>query len=193
MDLASLLKHPPATLRLETDDPGQLRRDDPARKVMTDLRVAPAGTITPETLVDAALEAMKHAGVRFLFVVDADRRLLGSISAFDILGEKRMQLLHASAGAHRWHEMQVRDLMEPLHDWRVIDYDDVRTLTVGRVATLLREACRRHLVVIERGGDASPPTVRGLFSAARVARLLGEPVDVESRAATFADIERRIA
>ncbi len=194
MVLSDLLRHPPPALQLRpTAELPPVSAGDPALSVMTDLRVAPASTTTPDEPVEGALLLMKHAGVRFLFVVDASGRLLGSVSAFDILGEKRMLLHNASAGARHWPDLQVRDLMEPVPDWRVIDHADVLHLSVRQVVALLVEAGRRHLVVVESDRGGTSPTVRGLFSAARLQALLGEPFDVEVRATSFADIERRIA
>jgi hypothetical protein len=47
--------------------------------------------------------------------------------------------------------------------------------------------------VVENTKAGRSQVVRGIISAARVQRLLGASIEIESRATTFAEIEKRIA
>ena len=70
----------------------RVRHDTPATAVMTDLRQVPAASIDTEAPIDAANRFMMRRGVRLLLVADDERRVLGLITASDILGEKPVML-----------------------------------------------------------------------------------------------------
>ena len=195
MDPSLLLKVPGIALALpnEQSEFFRLSRADSAVRAMTDLRLSPVSTTLPDSSIEAALSKMKQAGVRFLFVIDADGGLLGSITSHDIQGEKPLQFMQSTNGIRAWREILVQYVMEPMSQWRVLDFRHLQTLTVGDVVTLLVQAGRRHLVVVESAPNPSGKLVRGLFSASRIQHLLGISIDIEVRPTTFAEIERLIA
>jgi CBS domain-containing protein len=120
--------------------------------------------------MDAALEHMKHAGVRSAFATDAAARVVvGLVTAYDILSEKPMRFMQAMASPRS--EVLVRDIMQRLSDWRVVDIKDVEQATVASVARLFVETELSHVPVMETG-DKGERRLRGLLSAARVKRLL---------------------
>ena len=91
--------------------PAQVKERSPAILVMTDLRQQIAVTVEPNVSIDWALQRMKTAGVRLLFVVNSDKLVLGLITATDLQGEKPLQFqqeLHL-----RFEEIMVRDIMTP--------------------------------------------------------------------------------
>ncbi|HZT56336.1 MAG TPA: CBS domain-containing protein, partial [Burkholderiaceae bacterium] len=89
--------------------------EDPALSVMTDFRERSSVTVSETLSIDAALEHMKHTGVRCAFAVDeAQRLVVGLITAYDIMGEKPMRLMQATSTA-RSH-LLVKDLMTRLPD-----------------------------------------------------------------------------
>jgi CBS-domain-containing membrane protein len=194
MDPSRLLQAPSPGLALAdpATDATRASPGDPARSVMTDLRLGPVSVTGVDTPIAAVLQTMRDAGVRFLFVLDPDRRLVGSVGAHDVQGEKPMQYLRATGDGRTWHDVRVRDVMEPVAEWRVLDVRRVDRLAVADVVALLAEAGRRHLVVVENGTDGAQ-RVRGLFSASRIQQLLGVSFDATGRATTFAEIERAIA
>lgn len=172
--------------------PAQL--ESPALEVMTDLRHIPAVTIGQFGTVDAANRLMIERGVRALFVVHEGRRLLGILTARDILGERPVQITHERGIAHR--EVLVRDVMTPADRLEVIDLEELRYARVGDVIATLRHSGRQHALAVEIIGapDASAQqTVCGIFSLTQIARQLGIPVQQpHDIGRTFAEIEAAI-
>jgi len=151
-------------------DPWHALPGDPALNVMTDFRDRPSVTVDGASSIDAALEHMKHAGVRSALVIDVPaHRVIGLITAYDISGEKPMSHMRL-VGAKR-HEVLVRDLMAPAQEWQVARYEDIQRATVADVAALFENGALTHLPVIETLADGTPH-VRGLLSAAKVKRVL---------------------
>src|ERR1035438_7785683 len=73
----------------------------PALEVMTDLRQVSAVIVTQLESVDEAERRMRQRGVRLLLVVDEARRVVGIVTATDVLGEKPMQASHARGVPHQ--------------------------------------------------------------------------------------------
>jgi len=148
----------------------------PAVLAMTDFRTAPVVTTSFDTTIDQALAQMKLSGARFAFVTGADHGLAGSVTSYDIQGEKPMQYM-LSVGCSEttcaWRDVQVENIMEPVQDWQVIEFGRVERMTIAQVASLLEEAGRRYLVVVEPAAAGGAVQVRGLFSAARLQMLAG--------------------
>lgn len=166
--------------------PDRVTLDDAAASVMTDLTRATAIIILPGDTVDEAHRRMIQRGVRLLLVVDQDRRVLGLLTATDVLGEK--PVLAASQRGMRREEVQVRDVMTPQEALEVVDMASVRTAKVGHVVATLRRAGRQHALVVERD-PRGRQVVRGLFSATQVARQLGVTIQTSEIARTFSEIE----
>jgi len=166
--------------------PEQVTLDDAAVNVMTDFQCVTAVIIQPSDTVDEAHRRMIQRGVRLLLVVDQNRRVLGLITATDILGEKPVQT--AVQRGLRREEILVRDIMIPQERLEVIEMEDVRAAKVGHVVATLQKAGRQHAVVVEYDAKGRQ-TVRGLFSATQVARQLGVAIQTSEIASTFAEIE----
>ena len=144
--------------------------DDPAIEVMTDLTRVSAVLTRSTDSIDEALARMKQHGVRLLLVVDGERRIMGLVTAHDILGEKPM-----------------RHLMTPREELEAIPLASVRSAKVGHVVATLHESGRQHALVAEADGR-----IRGIFSATRIARQLGvdpQAINPAEIASTFAQIE----
>jgi CBS-domain-containing membrane protein len=189
--MASMREYSPLTLvplgpraRIaEPMPPGRVTLDDPAFSVMTDLREVAAATTTADETIGAAEAQMIRRGVRLLFVLDAERKLSGVITATDLLGEKPMRFMQARGVAHA--EIQVGDLMTPAAALEALAVMDVAQMRVGHIVATLKSEGRRHLIVAEDNGQR----VRGLFSASQIARQLGVELQTIEVAQTFADIE----
>jgi CBS-domain-containing membrane protein len=156
---------------------------DPATFAMTDFRNSPMITTSPQTSIEDALQTMKVAGVRFLFVADERGRLVGSVTSFHIQGERPLQHMMAvgcTPTSCAWRDVLVGEVMDPTEAWRTIDVAVVGAARLGDLAALADEPERRYLVVVEPAADGRGPQVRGLISATRVGKLLGQ------RAATAA-------
>lgn len=170
--------------------PEKVALDDAAASVMTDLTRVTAIIILPGDTLDEAHRRMIQRGVRLLLVVDQDRKVVGLLTAADILGEK--PVLAASERGLRREEVQVRDVMTPQEHLEVLNMADVRTAKVGHIVATLRKAGRQHAVVLERDARGRP-LVRGLFSATQIARQLGVTLQTSEVARTFSEIEAMLA
>ena len=158
------------TLPIPGSDPWYVAASDPAIAVMTDFRERSSVTVSAATTIDAAIDHMKHTGVRCAFSTDETRqRVVGMITAYDIMGVKPMQLMQVSDTPRG--EITVRDLMQPVKDWRVMIMADVLTANVGAIMKLLDETMLTHIPVIETAGPAQTQ-LRGVFSAVKVRRVL---------------------
>jgi signal-transduction protein with cAMP-binding, CBS, and nucleotidyltransferase domain len=125
-----------------------------------------------------------------LLVVDPDRKVVGLITATDILGEKPMQVI-AQRGISR-AELVVRDIMTSQERLQALNLEDVRAAKVGHIVATLKAAGRQHAMVIEIDG-AGRQTVRGMFSATRIAQQLGITLQTSQVARTFSEIESMLA
>ena len=170
--------------------PDRVTLEDPAENVMTDFRWVTAVIILSGDTLDEAHRRMIQRGVRLLLVVDQDRRVVGVITATDILGEKPM-LAIAQRGVRR-DELLVRDVMTPQALLDVLDLAAVRTAKVGHIVATLQHAGRQHALVAERD-PSGRQTVRGVFSATQIARQLGVTISTSEVARTFSEIEAQLA
>jgi CBS domain-containing protein len=151
-------------------DPWFASPGDPATSVMTDFRERASVTLNDADKVDAALEHMKHAGVRCAFVVNGAARVVGLITAYDILSEK--PTLQAQLAGTARADVQVREIMTNMADCRVIDIRLLEQSRVADVHQLFLESRLTHIPVMETG-EANEQRLRGLLSASKVRRLLG--------------------
>ena len=142
---------------------------DPARSAMTDFNEHAIVSVRAEQQVDAALDHMRHAGVRSAFVLDEARtRVLGLLTAYDVMGEKPLR--HAQEMGTAREQVIVADIMEPTAQWSVLVLADVERATVAAVLEAFKRCRRTHLPVVadESGGRSR---LRGVFSSAKLLRL----------------------
>ena len=182
-----------ATYRLQAPAAaGRVQADSPASEVMTDLRRVGAIAIRGlATLNDAHRSMVAHA-VRSLFVVDAERTVLGIVTSTDLLGERPIQVAQQRGVRH--DEVLVREVMTPADTLEAMDLEDVLRARVGDVIASLRLSGRQHALVIEStSAEAATRIVRGIFSLTQIARQLGlPPQSGHDVARTFAEIEAAI-
>jgi CBS domain-containing protein len=175
-----------ARLRAATPQSGErLTLDSRALSVLTDFAVVPAATIEPDASVADANRSMIRRGVRSLIVVDPDRRVLGIITATDILGERPVQLALERGVKHE--EILVREVMTPGERVEVLPIDALLDAKIGHLVATLARAGRQHALVVEQaaGGDV----VRGIFSLSQIAAQLGISIESNAVAGTFAEVE----
>ena len=170
--------------------PDAVTLDDPALQVLTDFQRVTAIITLPGDAVDEAHRRMIQRGVRLLLVVDQDRKVLGVITANDILGEKPMQVV--SQRGIRREEVLVRDIMTPQDRLEVLRMSDLSVAKVGHVVATLRGSGRHHAIAVDVD-RAGRQTVRGIFSATQIARQLGVAISTSEIARTFAEIEAMLA
>lgn len=164
-----------AALGAPGGDPWLVSRADPASSVMTDFHERSAVVVPAGSPIDAALEHLKHTGVRSAFVVSSDKQsVIGMITAYDIQGEKPIRHLQSVDGNHRSYsrdDVLVQDIMEKVGEWQVADMKDIERSTIDMVLNVFRETGRTHIAVIE-SSDEHGARLRGMFSAAKIMRLL---------------------
>ena len=170
--------------------PERATLEDPALQVMTDLKAVTAVIVLSGDALDEAHRRMIQRGVRLLLVVDQDRRVVGVITATDVLGEKPMRVI-AQRGVRR-QELLVRDVMSPQETLEVLDLAQVRSAKVGHIVATLKRSGRQHALVIEQDA-AGQQCLRGLFSATQIARQLGVAIPTSEIARTFSEIEAQLA
>lgn len=166
-------------------EPSNIRRvslDDPAVFVMTDLRSTLPYSIDLNTSLAAAHDKMIACGIRLLFVVDVEGLVRGVVSASDILGDRPMRYISYHGGLRE--SLTVKDVMTPMSLLEVILMTDVLRARVGNIAASLKLFSRHHLLAVEMEPGESA-VIRGIFSASRVSRQLGEPVQITEPRAYF--------
>jgi CBS domain containing-hemolysin-like protein len=163
------------------------KEQSPAILVMTDLRQQIAVTVEPNVSIEWALQKMKTAGVRLLFVVNSDKLVLGLITATDIQGEKPLQFhqeLHL-----RYEEIMVRDIMTPKARLEVMLMEDVMHASVKDIVTTLRTTGRRHALVLDEDPHTGRPAIRGIFSVSQIGKQLDQLIETTEVANTFAEVK----
>ena len=165
---------------------GKVSVESPALDVMTDLRRTTPATIRPQAPLAGANQFMIIRGVRLLLVADDREKVLGVITATDILGERAMRV--ATARSLRRDELTVADVMIPAEQVEVIALEDAAAARVGHVLETLRRAGRQHVLVVD-----AERMVCGIFSLSQIARQLGVSVATGGEVAlTFSEIEAAI-
>ncbi len=150
-------------------DPWFANPDDPAITVMTDFRERHSVVVGEGMPIDEALEHMKHAGVRCAFVTSEGCRVVGLITAYDIMSEKPTRFVQSIDGQRK--DVEVRDIMTKLSDWRTLDVKDLEHTSVAAIHQLFESTRLTHIPVME-SGPGEPRRLRGLLSAANLRRLL---------------------
>lgn len=172
--------------RLTPEPPARVRARDPAVLVMTDLRRVPMVTVAPDASIELAHALMMHARVRLLGVVDGEDRLLGLVSARDVMGEKPLTV--ATRERIPRQRIRVDQVMTPRAQIEPLLLRDVERASVRDVVLALRTAGRQHALVVEpreQGGWHA----RGIFSATQIGRQLGVDVSPDGRVQSFAEFE----
>jgi len=188
--LAEFSLAPYASSTLAHPAPNPVTLDSPAVDVMTDLALVAAVTIEASVSLVTANDYMIARGVRSLFVTAANGHVLGLITAADLLGERPVRESHAR-GVGR-NDLQVTDVMTPIHAVAAMKLEDVRAAKVGHIVASLTQAGRQHGLVAEIRGP-SEVSIRGIFSASQIARQLGVPLHIPELARTFAEVEQVLA
>ena len=162
--------------------------EDPATAVMTDLRRVSAVTIELDATLEMASQHMKQRGVRLLLVTGAGGTVAGLITSTDLQGEKPMQHIQKNGG--RWSELLVKDIMTSQEKLEVLCMADVERARVGNIVATMKRAGRQHALVVDRMYAGGSQMVRGIYSAAEIARKLDMEIQANEVVQTFAEIEK---
>ncbi len=164
--------------------------DSPALEVMTDLTQVKTATTSPATSLQQAEKEMIYQGVRMLFVVEEMPSILGLITTTDLQGDRPLRVIQERR-VHR-DELCVADIMTPLEVLDAIEFDMMRTASVGNLVATLKRFGRNHLLVVDLAG-AGAERVRGVISRAQIERQLGETIDVTEVATSFAQLGQMLS
>jgi CBS-domain-containing membrane protein len=185
LPLASPFLAPGAHLPATGQHAARLALESPARDLMTDFMTVPPATIESGATVEEANQSMIRRAVRSLLVTDPSRRVLGIITANDLLGERPVRVALERKIAHT--EVLVRDVMTPAERLEALRIEDVESAKVGHIVATLAHTGRQHTLVVQSGPDGE--TVRGIFSLTHIAAALGMALQAPEIASTFADVE----
>jgi CBS-domain-containing membrane protein len=161
--------------------------ESPALAVMTDLERVRAVTIGPANSIELANQRMLDAGVRLLLVVDGEQRVVGLITATDLLGEKPLK--YQQHNRMSFGDILVQDIMTRREYLDVLRMREVFHARVGDIVATLKSCGRQHALVVERDGDSDAQRIRGIFSATQIGRQLGMHIIPGEIASTFAELE----
>jgi CBS domain containing-hemolysin-like protein len=157
-------------LPIPGSDPWHVCETDSALLAMTDFRTRSSVTVPENDNLDDALLHMKYAGVRCALVTDKDKKgVVGMITAYDIMGEKPQQYMRHTGAA--LGDVQVKDIMQKISGWRVVNISDIEHSTVADVLKIFKDTGVTHMPVVETT-EEHDQRLRGLLSFANVRRLL---------------------
>jgi hypothetical protein len=144
--------------------------EDPALSVMTDFRLHPSVSVAEDAKVGHALKQLKLSGARSALVTgEKCYVVVGLVAAIDLYGDKLMNTLRLGALPRR--QLQVREVMEPIQQCRVVEIDDLERARVADVAAMFAACGRLHVPVVETDATGRQ-RLRGMLSYARVKRVL---------------------
>jgi CBS-domain-containing membrane protein len=148
---------------------------------MTDFTNVNPVTIRAEVTIDEALKKMKTAGVRLLFVTDDADRIIGLITAKDIMGERPIKFAQQTRLPRS--AITVAMMMRAQPDIQVIDMARVREAQVGDIVATLNALGRQHALVVSIDPDTGAHSVVGMFSTTHIGKLLDRDVTENARPA----------
>jgi hypothetical protein len=174
--------------RPEQQFPGGLSVDSPAVEAMTDLRRNTALTVERTNTLAATRERMRKLGVRMLLVTGATGAVMGVITLTDLDSERPAKI--AAKTGEQPDELLVQDIMTLRGRIEVLRLADVTGASVGQVLNSLRQARRRHALVLDEPGGDRPPEICGIFSLSRLCGQIG--LDIQP-GATLAEVEAALS
>ncbi|CCQ11755.1 hypothetical protein PALB_26560 [Pseudoalteromonas luteoviolacea B = ATCC 29581] len=149
-----------------------------ALKVVTDFTRRLPQVIMKDVDVEHALFMMVNGHVRSKLVIDHDDTFLGVVTAKDLTGRK--VLATAQKRNVSRDDITVEDVMTKRSELQAMPYKLVETAKIGDVLETLRELGQQHVLLV---GDKG--ALRGMISAADIARALHMPVNILEHARSF--------
>lgn len=169
---------------VQPEDFNEITTNSPALTIFTDFKQHLPLVIDADTPAMQADYLMKKAHVRLKLVVDENDELIGTISLQE-LNEQHIQILQ-NQGLDR-DDINVRDLMIPRAQQKVVDYQQLVDATIGDVLDALQKNGTLHCLVVDRDQHQ----IRGIISASDIARRLHIPVEIATPT-TFVDIFKAV-
>lgn len=192
IDHGKLIPEPvPANVILISPDKASdktITESSPAISVMTDLNVVKPFSISPDASIRETNDKMIACGVRLLFVLDSQGKLLGLVTSNDIIGEKPMRYIATHGGSHG--DLSASQLMTPLEKLEAVPMEQIKRITVGQLLKAVQDSKRHHMLVVETVGGQ--PMVRGIISITQIGRQLGVEIAPTLRATSFAQLNQKL-
>jgi CBS domain-containing protein len=157
--------------RPEQQFPDGLSPQSPALDAMTDLRRVTALTVERTNTLAATRERMQKLGVRMLLVTGATGAVMGIITVTDLDSGRPEKI--ASKTGEQPDELQVQDIMTLRGRIEVLPLADVSRANVGQVLSSMREAGRRHALVLDAQTGDHAGAICGIFSLTRLCGQIG--------------------
>ncbi|WKE66846.1 CBS domain-containing protein [Gallaecimonas kandeliae] len=166
----------------DAEYPAQLSLESPAAWITTDFARRAPMVIEHDVKIDDALFMMKKAHVKAKLVVDVQNRFLGIVSAGDLQSHKVL-MAATNKGIPR-NEVTVRDVMTDKSHLHGFAYQELESASIGDVLYTLQELGEQHILLLDKKSN----NLRGMISAADIARALHIPLDITQRAHSFAEV-----
>lgn len=164
--------------------------ETPALEVITDFNSRPPVCIQANETVQAAQQRMDHASVHALFVTNKEDRIIGFLSARSTEGA-RLGMIAERNGASL-AEVTVGMAMRSCDEMVCIAYKALSNALVGHIVRIMHEKSANYVLVVEEDPIDKETYVRGIFSAARIGRQIGQFVSGDLSSDNLAEINRRI-
>lgn len=155
--------------------PDRLTLESPAVDGMTDLRRITALTVERTNTLAATRERMGKLGVKMLLVTDATGAVAGIVTLTDLNSDRPAKI--AAKSGERPEDLLVQDIMTLRGRIEVLPLQDVVEANVGQVLSSLREAGRRHALVLQAGQNEGADQICGIFSLTKLCALVGLAID----------------
>lgn len=155
--------------------PERLTLDSPAVEGMTDLRMLTALTVERTNTLAATRERMRKLGVKMLLVTDATGAVAGIVTQTDLNSDRPGKI--AAKSRERPEDLLVQDVMTLRGRIEVLPLSDVVEANVGQILSSLREAGRRHALVLQAGQNGGSDQICGVFSLTKLCALVGLAID----------------
>jgi len=160
----------------------QLTLDSPAKEVLTDFRLRTPLMIEQSTPINDAIEMMNRSHVKQKLVIDAAESFCGVITLADLMSVKVARASEATGLTRK--DLTVANVMTGRSSLHAIDIKALRSAKIGDILTTLKSFGDQHVLVI----DLETDSVRGIISVTDIARALHDPVNINARANSFAEI-----
>ena len=155
--------------------PDRLALDSPAVEGMTDLRMVTALTVERTNTLAATRERMRKLGVKMLLVTDQTGAVAGVVTLSDLNSDRPGKI--AAKSGEQPGDLLVQDIMTLRGRIEVLLLQDVVEANVGQLLSSLREAGRRHALVLQPGQNGRDDMVCGIFSLTKLCSLIGLAID----------------
>ena len=167
--------------------PEIVHNESPALDVFTDFKSKHAEMVSPDTLTKKALETMMVNKIKSLLIAK-NNKIIGIVTNKDIQGIKAGET--AQTMNIKMTELTVDMVMVKWENMVYINYKELSNARVGHIKELMRYKNVNYFLVIERCPNEQP-WIRGIFSAARISRQLGEEVSGDFHTTKISDLSKK--